>query len=95
MEDKRKTVLGFVKDFVNRKDFNIEMLMDMLPEDRLLKLINDDKKDTILECVISSSQNLQILLNNLGLSNWKGRQVEEVREMKVEYFKWDFGRNQI
>lgn len=71
-ENKKKMVISFARQAIQRKDdLNLDLLMEHMPMAKLEKYIHEDKQDLILQNVISASPRLQLLLRNLHITDWR------------------------
>ena len=86
----RKIFIEFCKQIITRKSFDMDKLMDILPMDVFKKYVEDGKEDLILDKVLSVSNELQNLVNNLGLYGWK-KPIHETKVIPLDIFKLDFG----
>ena len=66
-DEEKNLIIGFVKQMVMRKDFEMSKLQEILPQEELIKHITEDNRDGIISKVIECSKPLQILCHNLGI----------------------------
>ena len=66
-DEEKNLIIGFVKQMVMRKDFEMSKLQEILPQEELIKHITEDNRDSIISKVIECSKPLQVLISNLGI----------------------------